>query len=83
MMRKRRYRKSKTKVQAIIFDKKFWTVKRAKQWLNDHNYEPLKPVDITKNFYRFRITWPTNRYNYRIITFGDGIKAIIMYLKKK
>lgn len=56
-----------------------WTVNGAKKWLKEHNYIQMKPVDITKNFYRFRVKWPIKGYRYRIIEFGDGIKAIVMF----
>lgn len=72
-------RKGKSQIQAIIFPKNSFPIYRALAWLRIHNYKPIKPVDITKNYYRFRINPPISGANFRMIRFGGGIKAIIQF----
>lgn len=69
-------------VQSIIFDKNYWTVNNAKQWLKKHNYKIKfgnKKEHITKNFIRFRQKQPNPAYRYRMIELGDHIDAVMMY----
>lgn len=55
--------KKKTNVQSIIFDKKYWTIPRAKQFLQDKHYVAPK-VDETANFLRFRQFTPNKNKAY-------------------
>ena len=71
-----------SKIQSMLFNKKYYNQKEAKQWLKDNNLKPIKRVDITKNFYRYRIRQPTDAYYYRIKKFKKGIEAVIMFKKK-
>ena len=72
---------SKGTIQSIIFDKSIWTIPKSKLWLKRKNYTPIKSVDITRNFYRFRIKEPNDNAIYRMINIGapsSGIKAVYM-----
>lgn len=67
-------------LQSILFNKNIWTLQTAKRWLFDHSYRPIKSVDITANFYRFRINSPPISQNKRYYTkeMDDGV-LFIMY----
>lgn len=47
-----------TKIQAVIFRKKYYNIKDARYWLKINNLKPIKPPHQTVNFYRFRIMDP-------------------------
>lgn len=68
------------RVQSIIFRRGIWSIPQAEQWLRGHDYFPIKPVDITTNYYRFRLEEPEPNADYRLIPFGKntGIKAVYM-----
>ena len=42
-----------SRIQSIIFNKKFYTPLQAIKWLDEHNYKHYK-IDTTTNFIRFR-----------------------------
>lgn len=72
--------KRSTETQSIIFDRKKWTVEKAKQWLKDHKKKVSK-ADTTADYHRFK-QLPVNRFDkttFRTIPLGgtSGIKAII------
>lgn len=66
------------RLQSLLFKKKYWRLPSAKYWIKKHGYLPLK-LDITKNFYRFRLLEPIRFSTYRIIEFGDNIKAVVAF----
>jgi hypothetical protein len=74
--------KASTRIQAIIFEKKFFTIPQAKRWLKKHSKKYIK-YDITSNFYRFRIIEPKKNGIYRMINFGDNIKAVLEITKPR
>jgi hypothetical protein len=65
--------------QAILFDRNYWTDSKAKTWLRNHNYSPIKPVHTTNNYLRYRLTEPSNHIRYRTIVLGNRIKAVVGY----
>lgn len=69
--------KASTRIQAIIFEKENFTVPQAKKWLKKHDYKEYIKYDITPNFYRFRLIEPKKKGMYRMINFGDDIKAVL------
>ena len=75
--------KSNTKIQAIIFQKEDFTTKKARDWLKKYGYKPIKKVDKTKNYLRYRLTEPKKNSMYRIIDFGDDIKAVLEIINPK
>ena len=70
-----------TKIQAILFEKDKFTTDKARKFLKKHNYKQIKRVDKTTNFLRYRIRKPKKNGMYRIIDFGDDIKAVIEITK--
>jgi hypothetical protein len=51
------------KIHSVLFDKDYWTVHPAINWLLKHKIVPMK-IHITKNKIRFRITKPNNNMIY-------------------
>ncbi len=46
-----------SKIQSVTFKRRYWTIDRAREWLEDNNIKPIK-IDETKTLYRFRIINP-------------------------
>lgn len=67
----------KLKKQAILFDKKKYSLNKANKWLKDHNYKPIKKVHETSNNYRFRLNKPNKNAKYKTKEISDGIKLIL------
>lgn len=63
-------------IQAILFNKNMWNYNMAINWIEEHNFYPIKPVDITNRFYRFRIRDPKQFNKLRIKKTKDGIDFI-------
>ena len=71
-------------IQAVIFKKDSFTKRKADAWLKRHNYVRIKPSHETLNYLRARLQQPNeDKYEYRIIKFNEGIKAVIEYPKIK
>ncbi len=65
-------------IQAILFNKEYYTKLESKNWLLQHEYYPIKPVHITKNYYRYRLRQPDKeKYHYMTKSFNPYIKVII------
>lgn len=75
--------KPSTRIQAIIFKKNKFTIPQAKRWLKTHDYKKYIKYDITENYYRFRLIEPKKKGIYRIIDFGDDIKAVLEIINPK
>ena len=75
--------KPSTEIQAIIFEKENFSADDARKWLQKHNYNPIKRVDKTKNFLRYRLTEPKKDAMYRMIDFGDDIKAVLEIIRPR
>jgi hypothetical protein len=56
-----------SEVQSVLFEKKYWTLRSAADWLVRHNLWQIKKVHETKNFYRFRLHEPKNYKRIRIL----------------
>lgn len=68
-------------IQSIIFNLHKWSVIKAAQWLQEHEYK-IKKIDITKNYLRFRQVSPTTLKkkgyeNYITKKIDNGIEFII------
>lgn len=72
-------------LQAMLFDKKYWTLDKAKDFMKKHNIEYIK-IHETKNKYRFRVKEPIEENEFRIKHLPHhekDIEAVIMYNKKR
>ena len=66
-------------IQSIMFDKYQYTTTEARKWLKRNGYVPIKRVDETKNYYRYRLLKPFKTGRYRIIDFNRDIKAVVYF----
>ena len=69
---------ARTKIQSILFNRKYFGTYSALQWLVSHGYKHNK-IDKTDHYLRFRQHDPKPNKRYRIITFSPTIKAVIEY----
>ncbi len=69
-------------VQSIIFDKKVFTLSRAKQWAKSHGYK--SDVDVKEHTFRMRQREPTEfiENSFRIKGITNGIKFVFGHLSK-
>ena len=66
------------KIQAMLFDKNYWTTNDARTYLKKSNKKPIKRVHITDNYYRYRLIEPNyNKYNYIFKKWNNNIDYII------
>jgi len=72
-----------TKIQAILFKKDKFTADKARKFLKKHNYKPIKRVHKTDNYLRYRIRRPKKGTMYRLIDFGNDIKAVIEIIRPR
>lgn len=71
-----------THIQAVLFDKSIYTTTQARAWLKKEGIQPLKRVDNTEKYHRYRIIEPNyKKYNYRIKRSRKGIDFIIAFDK--
>ena len=77
-------KQKKLMIQNVIFDKKIWTTSKCRIWLKKHGFKPIKRVDVTDNYYRYRIKHPIEFMKGSFITynFGHGIKSVMGKFKK-
>ena len=66
-----------SKVQSVRFDTAFYDTDQARAWLKSHEYRPIKRVDKTEHWLRYRILKVVKGAKYRITRIGDGIQMVI------
>jgi len=65
-------------IQAILFNKKNWTLDKVNNYLKEKNIIPIKAIHETENFYRARLEKPNFRQYYTRKS-KNGIEYIIAY----
>ncbi len=63
-------------IQSVIFPKKKYSATKAKQWLKKKKLKPIKKVDKTINFLRYRIRQPKYK-KYITKKIPNGISLIL------
>lgn len=66
-------------LQAILFDKKYYTTKKAREYLKKHSLNPIKRVHKTENYFRYRLVDPDDFKTFKTKDNIRGIKFIIGY----
>lgn len=66
-----------SKIQSVEFNKNFWNILSAHQWLINHNIYPVKSPDVTDKFIHFRIRNPSQFKRIRTIKTKDNLNIII------
>jgi len=68
-------------VQSVVFDKDYWTIKKAQKWLIKHGYESLG-CDEKENTLRFRQIDPQDNFSYITKSLPNNVELIIAYKNK-
>ena len=71
-----------TRVHALLFKKKKFNSKEAREWMKRNEYKPRKRVEKSDNYLRYSITPKKDTVIYRTISFGDDILAVLEINKK-
>lgn len=66
-----------SQVQAILFDRKYYSLNTIAKFLLKHHYQPIKELHFTKNYYRVRLKKPNHNKKYRTKKVKEGLKFII------
>ena len=61
-----------SEIQSVIFDQKYWTADKAREWLKAHDLHSGK-LDTTDNTFRFRQHEPSEYVRFRTITPGKQV----------
>ena len=67
-----------SKIQSLLFNKKYFNIRSAVEWLIYHGYKHYK-VDVTRNYIRFRQFDPSPYKRYRLIELNNSIKAVVEF----
>lgn len=68
-------------IQSILFDRNFYTLDEAKNWLRRRGYET--GVDVKPNHFRFRQINPDPSYDYRTFNAGEGIQFVVIHQRPR
>jgi hypothetical protein len=68
----------KQRFQNIIFDKKKFTTQQARAWMKQRGYTPIKIVDVTLNYYRYRLIPPEDRFKYSYWHLAPGVTSDVI-----
>jgi len=64
-------------IQSVIFDKKYYSCYTARKWLKKKNLKPIKRVDKTNKYLRYRINSPNKYKSFTTKSTNDNLKLII------
>jgi hypothetical protein len=70
-------KKGHSTLHSVIFNKAEWTLKKANDWLNRYEIKPIKLVDKTLNYLRFRVRDPKEFKNFFTKDLGNGVKIVL------
>ena len=74
-------KKSKSKIQAVLFDIKYFNEKQAIKHLKKEKMKPIKKVHKTEKYLRYRIREPKEFKRFRILKTDKHIAFIIGFTK--
>jgi hypothetical protein len=69
-------------IQAILFDRDYWDTKRAREYLKEFKFNPIKRVHITDKYLRYRLLQPDYDNNNYFIKRGYNHIDYIIEVKK-
>jgi len=70
-----------SKVQSVIFARRYWSIPRARRWLHKHGFVWNSKVDVKTNFIRFRQFDPSKYKKYRIKKIKPTVELVIGFKK--
>ena len=66
-------------IQSILFNKNTFDKKKAEQWIEKHNFVPIKELHETEKYLRYRLQIPNKKHFYITKKITDYITFIIGY----
>jgi len=64
-------------LHSINFDKRYYSLKQALQWIKLHNYKPINKLGKeTLNYYKFRINHKNKNMRYYTKKIVEGIDMV-------
>ena len=67
-------------IQAILFNKKYYTVRQANAFLKRNNFIKIKPFPITNKYLRARLIEPNyKKHNYKKGNLTFGVDCIFEF----
>ena len=71
-----------TGIQALLFNKDYFTVRQANEFMSRNNFYKIKPYHITKKYIRARLLQPDyKKYYYRLGNIAKGVDCIFEFDK--
>ena len=71
-----------SKIQSVMFNRKVWNTEMARKWLEKNKKKPIKKVDKTKNWLRYRLKSPGQFKRFRIKNIEKfSIKLVLGFRK--
>lgn len=64
-------------IQSVLFKKELFTTAKARAYLKKRNLKPIKRVDITENYLRYRIRSPKGFKRFYSKEIQKGVSYII------
>ena len=62
-------------LQTVLIPRSFFSLTDARKWMKDNGY-PVKKIDKTNNYYRFRQMEPVSGAQYYTIRLNNGIDLV-------
>jgi hypothetical protein len=66
-----------SQIQAVLFNRDYWTIPHAYTWLHQHGLIPMKKAHLTKYYYHFRIRDPKEFSRIRTKKISNDIDLLI------
>ena len=66
-----------SEIQSARFRRGVWTTSEARRWLKKHKLVPMKRVDISKNYLRYRIKPPSEFTHFRTKNLNNNMELVI------
>ncbi len=79
MTKLREFKTKSNHMQNVMFDRHLFTTRQAKEWMKIHNLKPIKHVDKTINYLRYRLREPRAGAHYNTKSITRGIKSVMIY----
>jgi hypothetical protein len=71
---------SNSVVQAVYFIQPVWSETKAKKWLADHNYHPIKTMHPSGDEMRYRLQSPDKFARFTTKVLPNGVHLVLGHL---
>lgn len=70
-------------IQSVVFKATRYDAAKARNWLSEHNFKPIKRVDKAANTLRYRLRDPKKYKSFITKKIGKGILFVIGFKSTK